>query len=314
MSAREKQEISASSVQSPHDTDCHYRRKDEVQTKGYSINVAETCDEDLPLNLITNVIVDTASAADCDFVQPAIEASLEVVCQKIETVNADGAYHSVENQEYCQKNNIDFVVSGIQGKPSRYDLSTDEDGELVVTDLQTNSIVPSRKVETRKRDAEPKWAILNERNQYRYFSQKEIDTCLLRKLIAARPQAELNRRNNVEATIFQLGYHYSNNKSRYRGLIKHKMWANLRCLWINFVRIANFEASSSPNYVQESKNQGILSHFCAQIEKNWATLSHFFIFLTENINTINTIPVPVNFHSYFPKNRWEGYFCKRYFL
>ncbi|WP_234995087.1 hypothetical protein, partial [Alkalitalea saponilacus] len=41
-------------------------------------------------------------------------------------------------------------------------------------------------------------------------------------------------------TIFQLGYHYSNAKSRYRGVIKHQMWANIRCLWVNFVRILKY--------------------------------------------------------------------------
>jgi hypothetical protein len=34
-----------------------------------------------------------------------------------------------------------------------------------------------------------------------------------------------------------LGYHYTNDKSRYRGITKHRMWANIRCLWVNFVRI-----------------------------------------------------------------------------
>ena len=50
----------------------------------------------------------------------------------------------------------------------------------------------------------------------------------------------MQKRNNVEASIFQLGYHYSNAKSRYRGLIKHQMWANMRCLWVNFVRVLNY--------------------------------------------------------------------------
>jgi len=67
VSARPKQEISATSIQSPHDTDCHYRQKDDQQVKGYSINVTETCDTGETLNLVTNVIVDTATAADCDF-------------------------------------------------------------------------------------------------------------------------------------------------------------------------------------------------------------------------------------------------------
>jgi hypothetical protein len=48
----------------------------------------------------------------------------------------------------------------------------------------------------------------------------------VRKQIAETPIEILQFRNNVEAAIFQLGYHYPNAKSRYRGEIKHQMWAN----------------------------------------------------------------------------------------
>jgi len=44
----------------------------------------------------------------------------------------------------------------------------------------------------------------------------------------------------IEETIFQLGYRFPNAKSRYRGVVKHKMWVNLRCFWINLDRIAIF--------------------------------------------------------------------------
>ena len=63
---------------------------------------------------------------------------------------------------------------------------------------------------------------------------------LIRKQIAETPIETLKFRNNVEATIFQLGYHYSNAKSRYRGEVKHQMWANIRCLWVNYVRILKY--------------------------------------------------------------------------
>jgi hypothetical protein len=313
VSARPKQEISAQSVQSPHDTDCHYRKKDDNQVKGYSINVTETCDEAVhqeidevnttagmkdaesvkPLNLITHVSVDVASAADCDFLQPSIEATQQVITQKIETVNADGAYHSVDNQDYCQENSIDLIIGAIQGQPSRYDISQDENGSVTVTDLTTNTKVEVRQVEPRKKGSEPKWAIKTENNKHRYFTKKEIDTCLLRKQIANRPQSELNRRNNVEASIFQLGYHYSNDKSRYRGLIKHKMWANARCLWINFVRISNFIAVGGSKCVQTTKNSCIFSCFWGINEKKWFTMSDFFLFLINPIKTINIVSVCV---------------------
>jgi hypothetical protein len=304
VSARAKQEISACSVQSPHDTDCHYRKTDDNQIKGYSINVTETCDESDSLHLVTNVIVEAASAADCHFLQQAVEATGEVVTQRIETVNADGAYHSEDNQEYCRENSIDLVISAIQGKPSRYDLKQDCDGELTVTDMTTGTEVEVRKVETRKEVTEPKWAIRTENNKYRYFTQKEIDTCKLRKQIAARPQSELNRRNNVEATIFQLGYHYPNNKSRYRGLIKHKMWANTRCMWINFVRIMNYVAGggsnsdqTAPNYVQNVKNWFLLPQFLLKYVKfRWAMV------------TVG------NVWTHIPENRFWGGFVKNDFL
>jgi hypothetical protein len=288
---RDKHEISAKSVQSPHDPDCHYRQKDEQQVKGYSINATETCDSDAPLNLVTHVQVDVASAADCDFLQSSIEASEEVVVGEIKTVNADGAYHSADNQDYCKENDIDLVVGAIQGKPSRYDLELDENNRLTVTDLTNNTAIETRQVECRKEGTEPKWAIRTENGKYRYFTQKEIDTCLLRKQIAARPQAEINVRNNVEATIFQLGYHYPNAKSRYRGLIKHKMWANARCLWINFVRILNFVAGGGSKCVQKVRNRAFLPHFLLKYVK------------------IRVVMLPVkNFSPQFFKNcGWSGW-------
>jgi hypothetical protein len=259
---RAKEAISAGSVQSPHDSDCHYRNKDGNQKKGYSINLAETCDSNDPFNLITNVQVEVASRADCDFLQLAIEASSEVIVGKIETANADGAYHSVDNQHYCKESGIDLILGAVQGKPSRYDLSYDDKDELIVTDLITNTIIPCRPINSRKDDT-LKWRIKDEKGNNRYFTQKEVDTCLLRKQITARTREELNVRNNVEATIFQLGYHYSNDKSRYRGLIKHKMWANLRCIWVNFVRILKFIALNGENCLKNLKKQGFLSKLLA---------------------------------------------------
>jgi hypothetical protein len=271
---RSKEEIRADSVQSPHDTDCHYRSKGDDQIKGYSINVTETCSSDNPLNLITDVHIDVASTADCDFLQPAIKSTCEVVNTNPETVNADGAYHSVENQQYCKEKDIDLILGAIQGRPPRYDLSYDEMQNLTVTDLSTNTTVPCRQIRSRK-DNTYKWVVKDDKGNSRYFTQKEIDTCLLRKQIASREQKLLNVRNNVEATIFQLGYHYSNAKSRYRGLIKHKIWANARCLWVNFARILKFIVLNGENCLQNTKKRLILSQLLSDFGK--IMLAKFFV-------------------------------------
>ena len=235
--AREKEEISAKSVQSPHDTDCHYRNKDDQKVKGYSINVTESCDGDKPLNLIGHVDVRKASTSDVDFLQDDIEKAQEVFPDKIEAAHADGAYHSPDNQQYCKDNEIDLYLHAIQGAKSRYQFNFTENGELSIFDTITNEITKYKKVICK--NGIDKWRIKTEK-AYRYFTQKDIDGYMLRKQIAETPIETLQFRNNVEATIFQLGYHYPNAKSRYRGEIKHQMWANIRCLWVNFVRILRY--------------------------------------------------------------------------
>jgi len=101
----------------------------------------------------------------------------------------------------------------------------------------------------------------------------------------------------VEATIFQLGYHYSNDKSRYRGLIKHKMWANARCLWINFVRILNYVAGGGSKCVLKAKNESVLSLFLLKFVKIRFAMSLVGVFLPR-----------------FPENRSWGRLYKNDFL
>jgi hypothetical protein len=235
--AREKEEISAKSVQSPHDTDCHYRNKDDQKVKGYSINVTESCDEDKPVNLIGYVDVRKASTSDVDFFQDDIEKAQEVFTDKIEAAHADGAFHRPDNQQYCKDNEINLYLHAIQGAKSRYQFNFTENEELSIFDTVTNEIIEHKKIICK--NGIEKWRIKTEK-AYRYITQKDIDGFLIRKQIAETPIEILQFRNNVEATIFQLGYHYSNAKSRYRGEVKHQMWANIRCMWVNFVRIMKY--------------------------------------------------------------------------
>jgi len=269
IAAKNKTEITAQSVQSPHDPDCHYRRKDENKVKGYSVNVIESCDRE-KLNLISSVDVRQASAADNDFLQGAVSQAQKIFTEPIENAHADGAFHSVSNQEFCKKEEINLILSAIQGAAPRLCLSLSDDHELTVTDTKTNENIPVTRIKN-----QAKWRIRTAKG-YRYFTQKEITAAELRKKIAAIPPEILNIRNNVEATIFQLGYHYPHAKSRYRGLIKHKIWANVRCLWVNFVRIVKHVGKLSENIAFCNKNKPIAT-FGMKISLLKTTLTVFLI-------------------------------------
>jgi hypothetical protein len=182
------------------------------------------------------VIVDKANVADSTFVEQAIVSTTEVTRQAVETVYADGAYQSPTNDKCCE--NIDMVFTGIQGAESRYDLEMTTEG-LLVTDLQTGKNMKAVLVKKYKNREEDRWRITTPKGHH-YFDQLAIRASHMRRAMNSRPLAEVHKRNNVEATIFQLGFPLKNKKSKYRGLIKQKTWAYCRCLWINLIRILNF--------------------------------------------------------------------------
>ena len=235
---RDKADINSNSVQSPHDPDCSYRNKGDQSVKGYSVNITETCSKD-QLNLITDVQVERATVPDNGYVQEAITETQEVTEQEVKKVFCDGAYHSVSNQEFSDKNSIDLVITGIQGAVPRYDPEMTPEG-LLVRDRHTGEIQIATKSRSKKNE---RWRI-NHENGYRYFTPEEIKTADLRRLLLNRPNEELRIRNNVEATIFQLSYPLRNNKTRYRGLFKQRAWAQCRCMWVNLVRIKNLIEST----------------------------------------------------------------------
>lgn len=252
---RPKEEIKSDSVQSPHDPDSAYRHKAGQKIKGFSMNVTETV-SDGPLDLITNVKIDKANAPDTAFVEPGISATQTVTEQTVEKVYADGAYQSPCNDDFCQ--NIDMVFTGIQGAVSRYDLEMAPEG-LLVTDSQTGERIQATLAKKLKNSKEDRWFIRTGKNKV-YFNQQAIRTSNLRREMKQRPKEELQKRNNVEATIFHVGYPLRSGKSKYRGLAKNQTWANCRCFWVNLVRIVHFLEQTCQRTLQKSKITAFFSN------------------------------------------------------
>lgn len=125
-----------------------------------------------------------------------------------------------------------FLTTGLQGKQPRIDISFD--GEtLIAIDRKTGEKLPVKRVKD-------KWRVTIE-DKYSYLTSEQIDKRLIRKQLDSIPKELLDKRNNVEAAMFQVSFHTRNNKTRYRGLLKHSLWADARCLWINFVRLMIFQ-------------------------------------------------------------------------
>lgn len=267
-----RDEIKSDSIQSPHDTECAYRNKAGTLVKGYSVNVSETCDDD-SLNLITDIQIAPANKSDTEFVIPALENTQEVLDNKPENLHADGAYNNQPNVKYCDKKAITPYFTGMAGTKGRYDLIRKKN-TLTVIDTETGEKILATKTDSGK------WKIKTGKKAYRYFTEEDIDRCYLRKQIEQFPEKIRNKRNNVEATIFLLTNYTRNNKTRYRGMLKNKLWAILRSLWINLKRIIKWMGEICP----KTPNINLLSAQKAVFDQKTAILRFFIqIFGLESI-------------------------------
>lgn len=127
--------------------------------------------------------------------------------------------YSVNVTESCDENAL-HLITDVKVKPVSY-----ADCNFFKPSVEDSNKVLSNKIDEKK---------------HRYFTLNDLNTCKLRREIAQIPQDELNKRNNVEATIYHFGHRYPHDKTRYRGMSKHVMWANLRCMWVNFTRIVKY--------------------------------------------------------------------------
>lgn len=247
VTARPAGDIASDSVQSPFDPDCSYRKKAGKQTKGYSVNLTETIDED-ELNLITDIQLEPAHCGDAGFVQPSIVQTQKRLGHPVDICYADGAYnrsleHEDKDNDDCDDDglgHVEMVLSGIQGPASRFELRQTGDG-LQVTDTQTGRAHQATPVRRRNPEAEPKWRIIVENGIFRYFGQREIRACEQRRLLEDKDYLKRSRkRNNVEASIYHLTHTLKRSKTVYRGLIRTKIWAWGRALWVNIRRIERY--------------------------------------------------------------------------
>ena len=119
----------------------------------------------------------------------------------------------------------------------------DKDG-LTIREIATGNTYEAVKAVTMQ-GSRKRWRIpWNNKTGWRYFEDKDIKAYQLRKQIESLPLEEQHKRNNVEAAMFQYSFHTRNGKTRYRGLLKHRMHAYSRCMWMNLQRMVIFQIST----------------------------------------------------------------------
>lgn len=121
---KENKDISATSIQSAYDPDATFRNKGGKHSKGYVVNIVETCAEENPVQLITDYTVKPNSESDARM----LEERLPEIKEKTELIDmyADGGYYSegVETQSHELKVNMHYTdMTGKKPEPEKIPLS-----------------------------------------------------------------------------------------------------------------------------------------------------------------------------------------------
>jgi transposase len=243
---RDKGEMESASIQSIHDTDAAYRIKGHGRIRqkvsGYSSNITETTEG--PLKLITDVQVEKANFSDDKYLEKAIRNTVEITEQTIEKVYTDGGYDSQENRMRFKENiGQEWHLTKNKGG-SEFQFKKQKDESLSVYDPVEKKWLKATQTESGKY----RISIGGRSAKYRYYTRSRVESMLA--LQKVRPKhIDKGKRANMESTINQV-FHILRGKSKYRGLMRHKIFATSRSLWVNCRRIARFRSADSSIFDQ----------------------------------------------------------------
>ena len=107
-------ELSASSLQSPDDLEATYRLKNKKSYRGYVANIAETCDPENKLQLVTKVQVRPNHTDDAELLVDALPNLKERT--DLDTLYTDGGYGSPEADQTLQDQHVEQIQTAIRGR------------------------------------------------------------------------------------------------------------------------------------------------------------------------------------------------------
>lgn len=184
-------EIKADSLQSAYDEDATYRKKAGKSSKGYTVNISETCNEKNDVQFITDYDVKPNVTSDIDFIKerlPEIKKNFEVTDMYL-----DGGYSGKEVAKAAEKENIKMHYTDLTGKKA--DNENIPANKFDLNDDNTVKQCPA--------GFEPLDTVYNpDKGQISaHFSREMCDTCEFRNRCCIKEQVKAYKFSTTEAVI-----------------------------------------------------------------------------------------------------------------
>jgi hypothetical protein len=112
--AKENKDIAASSLQSAFDAEATYRKKAGKGHVGYVVNLAETCAEDNPVQIVTDYQVEPNSTSDVEMGKDSLPKLLEAT--QVKELYVDGGYYSSDLVKQAEELEIELHYTDMTGR------------------------------------------------------------------------------------------------------------------------------------------------------------------------------------------------------
>lgn len=252
---KKNKEIEANSLQSAYDEDATYRKKANKSSKGYSVNIAETCNKENEVQFITDYDIKQNVANDQDFAKerfPEIKKNFEVTDMYI-----DGGYCGTEVDKVAKEEEIKVHYTDLSGKKP-------DDKGIPISKFELND---ENTVKCCPAGFEPLDSNYNPKNGRisAHFSKETCNTCELKDDCCIKEQVRSNKfttteaaielqnrayevienrketvgkRAAIEGTNSELKRSYGLDEVKVRGIVKVRITTGLKITACNFKRFA----------------------------------------------------------------------------
>lgn len=270
---RPPEEVSAGSLQSPHDPEATYRVKGgESYRGGYVTNVSETADPENPVQLVTDVQVEPNQTDDAVLLRQSLDDQAARGIE-VEKVTVDGGYTGPEGEAACEEHKVELRATRMRGGHSapdrwgweRYTWEVNEDrtpGNVTCPQGITAELLPGQ-AEGRfvaRFDAECCATCPFFGQVCRVQDRTQVGPTLYvkrRTLEVARRRQQLHPEDTpiravVEATVRSLKRAFPNSKLPVRDLIRARMMIYAAALMVNLRRLHRYVTTKAEKATQGS--------------------------------------------------------------
>jgi hypothetical protein len=135
--AKDSRDISPDSLQSAYDPDATYREKSGKKHKGYVANLIETCNQDNPIQVVTDYHLAANTTSDVELLKERLPILKENMF--VQDIYADGGYYGEEALQLAQDTDVNLHFTNMTGRKTNShklpltDFGIDEENYRITT-------------------------------------------------------------------------------------------------------------------------------------------------------------------------------------